>query len=65
MKNLTAFAGVALVFIYVIGSGLWVNTGDGWYLNRTCPLSNLGGNCCIAELSIQQTELTLAIQIKP
>jgi hypothetical protein len=43
MKNLTAFAGVALVFIYVIGSGLWVNTGDGWYLNRNCPLSNLLG----------------------
>jgi hypothetical protein len=29
MKNLTAFAGVALVFVYAIGSGLWVNTGDG------------------------------------
>ena len=37
MKNLTAFAGIALVFIYVIGSGLWVNTGDNWYTNLTKP----------------------------
>ena len=37
MKNLTAFAGIALVFIYVIGSGLWVNTGDNWYRNLNQP----------------------------
>jgi tryptophan-rich sensory protein len=37
MKNLTAFAGIALVFIYVIGSGLWVNTGDGWYRSLNQP----------------------------
>jgi len=30
MKNLTDFAGVALVFVYAIGSDLWFNTGDGW-----------------------------------
>jgi tryptophan-rich sensory protein len=37
MKNLTAFAGVALVFVYAIGSGLWVNTGDGWYRSLNQP----------------------------
>jgi tryptophan-rich sensory protein len=37
MKNLTAFAGIALVFVYAIGSGLWVNTGDGWYRSLNQP----------------------------
>ncbi|MDA2963143.1 MAG: tryptophan-rich sensory protein [Actinomycetota bacterium] len=37
MKTLTAVTGVALVFIYAIGSGLWVNTGDNWYRNLNPP----------------------------
>jgi tryptophan-rich sensory protein len=37
MKNLTAVAGVALVFVYIIGSGLWVNTGDNWYRTLNQP----------------------------
>ena len=37
MKTILAAAGIALVFIYVIGSGLWVNTGDNWYRNLNQP----------------------------
>ena len=37
MKSLLAASGIALVFIYVIGSGLWVNTGDNWYRNLNQP----------------------------
>jgi translocator protein len=37
MKALLAATGIALVFIYVIGSGLWVNTGDNWYRNLNQP----------------------------
>ena len=37
MKSLLAAAGIALVFIYAIGSGLWVNTGDNWYRNLNAP----------------------------
>ena len=37
MKNLAAITGVGLVAIYVIGSGLWVNTGDNWYRNLNAP----------------------------
>ena len=37
MKNLTAVVGVALVFVYIIGSGLWVNTGDNWYRTLNQP----------------------------
>ena len=37
MKTLTAFAGIALVFVYAIGSALWVNTGDNWYRNLNAP----------------------------
>ena len=37
MKNLTTIAGIALVFVYAIGSGLWVNTGDGWYRSLNQP----------------------------
>ena len=37
VKNLTAVVGVALVFIYIIGSGLWVNTGDNWYRTLNQP----------------------------
>jgi tryptophan-rich sensory protein len=29
--------GIALVLIYAIGSGLWVNTGDSWYANLNRP----------------------------
>ena len=37
MKLAASSIGVALVFIYVIGSGLWVNTGDGWYRGLNQP----------------------------
>ena len=37
MKSLLSATGIALVFIYVIGSGLWVNTGDNWYRNLNQP----------------------------
>ncbi len=37
MKNLTAVVGVTLVFVYIIGSGLWVNTGDNWYRTLNQP----------------------------
>ena len=31
MKLILSVIGVATVFVYAIGSGLWVNTGDNWY----------------------------------
>ena len=37
MKNIWALIGVTIVFIYAIGSGLWVNTGDNWYLTLNAP----------------------------
>jgi benzodiazapine receptor len=37
MKTVLAVIGIALVFVYVIGSGLWVNTGDGWYRSLNQP----------------------------
>ena len=37
MKSITAVIGVTLVFVYAIGSGLWVNTGDNWYRNLNAP----------------------------
>jgi len=37
MKNLTAFAGIAILAAYIIGSGLWVNTGDNWYRTLNQP----------------------------
>ena len=37
MKSLGAGAGIAIVAIYVIGSGLWVNTGDNWYRTLNQP----------------------------
>jgi tryptophan-rich sensory protein len=37
MKLVASSIGVALVLIYVIGSGLWVNTGDGWYRGLNQP----------------------------
>ena len=37
MKIVGSTIGVALVLIYVVGSGLWVNTGDGWYRGLNQP----------------------------
>ena len=37
MKNIGSAVGVAIVAIYVIGSGLWVNTGDNWYRTLNQP----------------------------
>jgi tryptophan-rich sensory protein len=37
MKLVASTIGVALVLIYVVGSGLWVNTGDGWYRGLNQP----------------------------
>ena len=37
MKSSLSVIGVALVFIYAIGSGLWVNTGDNWYRSLNAP----------------------------
>jgi tryptophan-rich sensory protein len=37
MKNIWALIGVTIVFIYAIGSGLWVNTGDNWYRTLNAP----------------------------
>jgi len=37
MKTLTAFTGIAILATYIIGSGLWVNTGDGWYRSLNQP----------------------------
>ena len=36
-RNSASVIGIALVLIYAIGSGLWVNTGDGWYRNLNQP----------------------------
>ena len=36
-RTLTAVSGIAIVLIYAIGSGLWVNTGDNWYRNLNKP----------------------------
>ena len=36
-RTLTAASGIAIVLIYAIGSGLWVNTGDNWYANINKP----------------------------
>jgi tryptophan-rich sensory protein len=37
LRNATSFAGIAIVVVYVVGSGLWVNTGDSWYNNLNKP----------------------------
>jgi len=37
VKLVASSIGVALVLIYVVGSGLWVNTGDGWYRGLNQP----------------------------
>jgi benzodiazapine receptor len=37
LRTAIAGIGIALVLIYAIGSGLWVNTGDNWYRNLNKP----------------------------
>ena len=37
MKLILSVIGVATVFVYAIGSGLWVNTGDNWYRSLNQP----------------------------
>ena len=37
MKPLLGGLGITLVFVYAIGSGLWVNTGDNWYRSLNSP----------------------------
>ena len=37
MKLILSAIGIGLVFIYALGSGLWVNTGDNWYRSLTAP----------------------------
>jgi tryptophan-rich sensory protein len=37
VKSLLGATGIGLVLVYVIGSGLWVNTGDGWYRSLNQP----------------------------
>ena len=37
MKLIGATIGIAILAAYVIGSGLWVNTGDNWYRHLNQP----------------------------
>ena len=37
MKLIGAVLGIAILAAYVIGSGLWVNTGDNWYRSLNQP----------------------------
>jgi tryptophan-rich sensory protein len=37
MKIIGSVLGIAILAAYVIGSGLWVNTGDNWYRNLNQP----------------------------
>jgi tryptophan-rich sensory protein len=37
LRYAIAASGIAIVLIYAIGSGLWVNTGDNWYANINKP----------------------------
>ena len=37
MKLMGSVIGIAIVAIYVVGSGLWVNTGDNWYRTLNQP----------------------------
>jgi tryptophan-rich sensory protein len=37
VKSILSVAGVAIVFVYVIGSSLWVNTRDNWYRSLNEP----------------------------
>ena len=36
-RNSASVIGIAIVLLYVVGSGLWVNTGDSWYANLNRP----------------------------
>ena len=36
-RSSASIIGIALVLLYVVGSGLWVNTGDSWYANLNKP----------------------------
>jgi tryptophan-rich sensory protein len=36
-RSSASVIGIALVLLYVVGSGVWVNTGDGWYRNLNQP----------------------------
>jgi tryptophan-rich sensory protein len=36
-RTVAAASGIALVLIYMIGSSLWVNTGDNWYRDLAKP----------------------------
>jgi len=37
MESILSVAGVGIVFVYVIGSSLWVNTRDNWYRSLNEP----------------------------
>jgi tryptophan-rich sensory protein len=37
VKSILSVAGVGIVFVYVIGSSLWVNTRDNWYRSLNEP----------------------------
>lgn len=37
MKIALSAIGIILVFLYALGSGLWVNTGDNWYQSLNSP----------------------------
>jgi tryptophan-rich sensory protein len=37
LRNAISIAGISVVIVYVVGSGLWVNTGDSWYNNLNRP----------------------------
>ena len=37
MKTVGSTVGIALVFVYAIGSGVWINTGDNWYRTLNAP----------------------------
>ena len=37
MKSLLSVIAVVILFVYVIGSGFWVNTGDNWYRSLNQP----------------------------
>ena len=37
LRYAIAASGIAIVLMYAIGSGLWVNTGDNWYANINKP----------------------------
>jgi tryptophan-rich sensory protein len=36
-RSSASVIGIAIVLLYVVGSGLWVNTGDSWYANLNRP----------------------------